>query len=258
MSQNLTHILSLQDIDMKMIRLMRVKYERQKEIKQLEDLRNELRTQQEEKQKELDQLSKAIAAYEEKIQEINARIKKLEHEQSLAKRADLFNTLTQAMTQAERERIAIEQKVSELVDKRVAEEESLEKVKASLSTSEANSLALENEILSSIRLINEEGSTLQEQRKELAKTVDSEMLAIYERLLRNKKDRVVVPIENRTCSGCHIVLTAQQENLVRKADALVFCEHCSRILYWPEEAPAITTGEEAAPVRRRRRRLASA
>ena len=62
----------------------------------------------------------------------------------------------------------------------------------------------------------------------------SRNLHIYERLLRNKKDRVVVPIENRTCSGCHIVLTAQHENLVRKGENLVFCEHCSRIHYWQE------------------------
>ena len=31
----------------------------------------------------------------------------------------------------------------------------------------------------------------------LAKTADPEILRIYERLLNNKKDRVVVPIENR-------------------------------------------------------------
>lgn len=255
MRQDLKDILAVQDIDMKMIRLMRVKHERQKELKQLEDLRSELRAQQTEKQKEIDELSKAISAFEEKIQEINAHIKKLEQQQSAVKKADEFNALTQMMTQAERERIAIEQKVSDLVDKRVAEEESLEKVKASLSTSEESSLALEREIASSIKQINEEGSALQEERGRLIANANAEILAIYDRLLRNKRDRVVVPIENRTCSGCHIVLTAQQENLVRKAENLVFCEHCSRILFWPEEEAAVG---EAVPARRRRRRLANA
>ena len=73
------------------------------------------------------------------------------------------------MTQAERERIAIEQKVSDLVDKRVAEEEILEKIKESLKTSEESSLALEREIQASIKLINEEGSSLKAQRDHLAK-----------------------------------------------------------------------------------------
>jgi len=64
---------------------------------------------------------------------------------------------------------------------------------------------------------------------------------------------VIVPIENRTCSGCHIALTLQHENLVRKGKAVVFCEHCSRIHYW-QEAEA---GEET-PTRRRRRRTVKA
>ena len=92
--------------------------------------------------------------------------------------------------------------------------------------------------------------------KHLKLQVDQEIFKIYERLLKNKKDRVVVPIEQRTCSGCHIVLTPQHENLVRKGDRLVFCEHCSRILFW-QEIPMVE-GEEAAPRRRRRRATANA
>ena len=94
---------------------------------------------------------------EQKIQDINAKIKRLEGQQSRIKKVDEFNALTQEMTAAEREKIALEQKVSDLVDKRVAEEEMLEKIKESLKTSEASSIALEKEIETSIKLINEEG-----------------------------------------------------------------------------------------------------
>lgn len=158
------------------------------------------------------------------------------------------------MTGAERERITVEQKVSDLVDKMVVEDELLEKIRESLKTSEESSLALEKEIQSSIKMINKEGSTLKEERDVLATNADPDTLHIYDRLLRNKKDRVVVPIENRTCSGCHIALTAQHENVVRKGENLVFCEHCSRIHYW-QEAEAL----EGAPItpKRRRRRVAS-
>src|SRR5262249_30715469 len=129
-------------------------------------------------------------------------------------------------------------------------------LRENLKSTDENSKVIEKEIHESIQKINEEGKALLEQREELKKQVDPEMFKIYERLLKNKKDRVVVPIEQRTCSGCHIVLTPQHENLVRKGDRLVFCEHCSRILFW-QEAPALE-GEEAAPRRRRRRAAASA
>lgn len=255
MLDDLKEILDIQELDMKMIRLMRVKKERLSEMHQLGDLRKELHAQTADKETEIEELGKNIQALEQKIQEVNAKIKKLESQQINIKKADEFNAITQEMTQAERERIAIEQKVSDLVDKRVAEEEMLAKIKESLKGSEESSLNLEREIQSSIKLINEEGTGLKQKREALALKADPEILQIYERLLRNKKDRVVVAIENRTCSGCHIVLTAQHENLVRKGENLVFCEHCSRIHYW-QESEALEGS--AVATKRRRRRAATA
>jgi uncharacterized protein len=254
MLEDLKEILDIQELDMKMIRLMRVKKERLKELLQIADLRKELHLQTQDKEAEIEELGKNIQALEQKIQEVNAKIKKLESQQANIKKADEFNAITQEMTQAERERISIEQKVSDLVDKRVAEEELLARIKESLKGSEESSMNLEKDIQSSIQLINEEGGGLKEQRDALAKQANQETLQIYERLLRNKKDRVVVPIENRTCSGCHIVLTAQHENLVRKGENLVFCEHCSRIHYWQESEALEGT---VVATKRRRRRVAS-
>jgi predicted nucleic acid-binding Zn-ribbon protein len=234
---------------------MRVKKERLKELQQIEELRKELHQQTAIKETEIEDLGKNIQTLEQKIQEVGAKIKKLEGQQANIKKADEFNALTQEMTQAERERISVEQKVSDLVDKRVAEEEMLAKIKDSLKGSEENSLNLEKEIQASIKVINEEGALLKEQRDGLSTQANGEILQIYERLLRNKKGRVVVPIENRTCSGCHIVLTAQHENLVRKGENLVFCEHCSRIHFWQESE--VLEGSAVA-TKRRRRRLANA
>ncbi len=104
------------------------------------------------------------------------------------------------------------------------------------------------------RRINAEGRGLKEQRDDLSEKADPDIFRIYERLLRNKKDRVVVPIENRCCSGCHIMLTAQDENLVRKGRRIVFCEHCSRIHYW-QESQALEGTTVATKQRRRAQRL---
>ena len=251
MLKHLKPILEIQELDMKMIRLMRVKRERQKELKQIEDLRADLNTQLKEKETEVSTLGEEIETHEKTIEEVTAKYKKLEDQQSSIKKVDEFNALTQQMTHTERERIAIEQKMSDLVDKRVAEEEIFEKIKESLATSEESSLILEKEIRNSISMINTEGQKLKDERTKLAEGADPEIMRLYERLLRNKKDRVIVPLEHRTCSGCHIALTAQHENLVRKETNLIFCEHCSRIHYWQEVEPTETEG--AAPRRRRRR-----
>ena len=47
------------------------------------------------------------------------------------------------------------------------------------------------------------------------------------------------------------MLTAQDENLVRKGERFVFCEHCSRIHYWQEsealEGTAVATKHTPPP-----------
>lgn len=254
MYQALKVILGIQELDMKMIRLMRLKKERMSELLHIDSLRQDLTKQQTDKQEEIADLSRTIAAQEIKILEIKEKIKKLEAKQGTVKKVDEFNALTHEMTSAEREKIATEHIASDMIDKRNLEEEILERIKESLKQSETSSQSLEEEIRTSIRMINQEGLELKVTRDELAKTADPEVLRIYEKLLYNKKDRVIVPIENRNCNGCHIALTAQHENLVRKGERIVFCEHCSRIHYWQESEEIEGT---AAATKRRRRRTAN-
>jgi len=213
-----------------------------------------LKTQKGKKSEEIESIKAEIVSLEEQINTLQKRVKELDSRQAAIKKIEEFNALTQEMTAAEREKKMAEQKLSHLVDSRIYEEEVLQKIEKQLKTAAESSIEVASEINLSISAINAEGSELKERRDLLAKTVDKEVFAVYERLLKNKRDRVIVPLENRTCSGCHIALTPQHENLVRKGDNLVFCEHCSRIHYW-QEADALE-GTTAAP-RRRRRKVAT-
>ena len=253
MHDALQSILAIQELDIKMIRLMRVKQEPQKELAIIQALKTDIRRKVEEKELEMEKLKEQIKGGEKRIQEISDQINKLENQQAAVKKMDEFNALTQEMTAANKERRTLEHQLSDLMDKQASGEDLLVSLKESLSSTENSSSAIEEEIRENIRRINEEGRSLLSQRTQLKEATDPELFSIYERLLNNKKDRVVVPIENRVCSGCHIALTPQHENLVRKQDHLVFCEHCSRILYWQElQAPST----EGTMIKRRRRRTA--
>jgi uncharacterized protein len=253
MLKSLKVILEIQEFDIKMIRLMRLKRERKNELDHIESLRSDLSTQLDEKQVEISGLEKDITHNENRISEIKERLKKLDTKQSSIKKVEEFNALTQEMSTSERERLATEKATGDLIDKKNMEEEILQKIKESLASTEESTAAIKTEIYDSIKLINEEGKVLKEQRDKLTAQADPDIFRIYERLLKNKKDRVVVPIEDRTCNGCHIALTAQDENLVRKGERIVFCEHCSRILYWQDSEDL--EGSTIATKRRRRRNV---
>lgn len=252
MHDTLQSFLAIQELDIKMIRLMRVKKEHQKELTKIQSLKTDIRKKIQEKETEMESLKSQIREGEIRIQEISEHITKLENQQAAVKKMDEFNALTQEMTAANKERRVLEHQLSDLMDKQASSEDLIVSLKDNLTSTEDSSSAIEKEICESIKKINEEGSTLLAERTALKEAMSPELFHIYERLLNNKKDRVVVPIENRVCSGCHIVLTAQHENLVRKKDRLVFCEHCSRILYWQETL----SSSDATNTKRRRRRFA--
>lgn len=249
-------ILDIQELDMQMIQLMRLKKEREKELENINGIKKKLINQQAAKEVEISTLKKNIRIGESDLEETQEKVKKLEQHQAVIKKVEEFNALSQEMAQTDRERSSREKYLSDLYDRLAEEEGFLKTIKHNLNSTSDTSRVLELEIVERLKKLNAEGKILHSQREKLVKTADPEIFSIYERLLKNKKDRVVVPIENRCCSGCHITLTAQDENLVRKAERLIFCEHCSRILYWvqSEELEGTTT----APTRQRRRRTRAA
>lgn len=251
MQEDLKHILEIQEYDMQLIQLMKLKKERQNELDNINSVKSDLRHQGLIKDSEITELKKHIRLMEGEHQDIVAKLKKLEAQQNSVKKVEEFNALSQEMSSVDRERIAKEQRMSDLYDKLAAEEDLLKNINQSLESTSESSKVLISEIMESIRQINAEGRQLKEKRDVLVEQANPDTFHIYERLLRNKKDRVIVPIENRCCSGCHIMLTAQDENLVRKGERLVFCEHCSRIHYW-QESEALEGTSVATKTRRRR------
>lgn len=245
MHKSLLKILEIQKRDMQMIQLMRLKHERQNELQNINNVKVELDRQTGLKESEITELKKNIRMVEGELSEILAKFKKLEGQQNSVKKVEEFNALSHEMAHVDRERVAKEGRVSDLQDRLNAETDLLKNLKSTLDSTAESSKLLEKEIFESIHKINDEGCTIKTERDRLVADADPSIFQIYERLLRNKKDRVVVPIENRCCSGCHIMLTAQDENMVRRGERLIFCEHCSRIHYWPEseefEGTAVVT-----------------
>src|SRR3990167_444781 len=239
MKDFLKGILEVQELDIKMMRLMKIKKQRLDQLAEIRALSAELNDQFKSKKKKIEEINEECTLFETKIEEHKERIKKLESQQGSIKKIEEFNAITKEIQVLEKEKTSAEQTLSDHVDDRAQEEELLEQIKASIKESNESGKALEEEIYEMIRQINTEGTALKQSRDELAGNVNRDMLLIYEKLLRNKKSRVVVPLENRVCTGCHIALTPQHENLVRKGDKTVYCEHCSRIHFWAETAPAV-------------------
>ncbi len=75
---------------------------------------------------------------------------------------------------------------------------------------------------------------LNAQRETLVKNLDDDLVFKFERIIRNKDGKGIVPIHGLVCQGCHMTLPVQFVNTVRKDEEIEFCPYCSRILYYDE------------------------
>jgi uncharacterized protein len=73
---------------------------------------------------------------------------------------------------------------------------------------------------------------LTREKEELSQQCDADLLGRYSRLRAHLRGRVVVPVRNAVCEGCHIGIPPQQYNMLLKGDSTQICPHCSRIIYW--------------------------
>ena len=77
--------------------------------------------------------------------------------------------------------------------------------------------------------------TLEPRRKRLLKKVPQKIKRFFERCQESGISTPICAIEDKSCSGCNMVLLPQLVNeLMTNTDSHKNCPNCSRILYFPE------------------------
>ncbi len=69
-------------------------------------------------------------------------------------------------------------------------------------------------------------------REALVARLEPMLRSRYERIRRSKGDRAVVGVEQKACGGCGYQLPPQRIVEVQKAERVVVCEGCGRMLVW--------------------------
>lgn len=68
-------------------------------------------------------------------------------------------------------------------------------------------------------------------REELSRDIEQKVLAFYEKIRIWAGNTAVVPVKKQACYGCYMKLNDKTYSEVIKADEIVNCPHCGRILY---------------------------
>ncbi len=180
--------------------------------------------------------------HEEKIRYINdLRNKAIEAErlrESFEKQMDLIQT--------QREYEALDKEIKDAGEKEQElrrdlqkEEELLDEMKLSLEKEEMMIQQQEEEVKEEqerikvdIKAKETQLKSLKREEKKITPGLDEEILFKFERIIKNKSGLGIVPVEAGVCTGCHMILTSEYVNVVRRGDGIMFCPNCSRIIFY--------------------------
>jgi len=109
-------------------------------------------------------------------------------------------------------------------------EKGLSSAKAKLEATESTWRKEQGHLAKEIERERAAVSELKQAREELVAPLDTRHLSLYKELLRKKGGRAVARLNGSMCEGCRVTLPSSQAQKVRRAQELVTCPNCGRIL----------------------------
>lgn len=173
----------------------------------------------------------AIKELELEVESQDAKIRKLREQQMQLKSNKEFKAM-------EAEIIAVQGEIKAIEERIIGRMEELEKIQAEIKGANQDlsdsdkTLKNDLEIMSqSAGKLSGEIEKLTAERAALAESCDPVWLKCYDRIFSNRKDKVLVPVENTSCGGCHMRLPPYLVHEARKQAEIVSCSFCGRMLF---------------------------
>lgn len=234
LQEQVKNLLALQDIDNHISVLTEEKEEGPRRMAQLQENLDKCQTVLTAAQAELDSLESEKEELDQKISEVNRKTRK-----SQGKIADIKNPrMHQAVLQELEDLKALKEDAEE---KLLLSMDDLERTKARVEQYTAEAEELEKE-LEAERIeydahknkLTEDLKRLTKEREGLAAKIPFDTLDEYDFIRERLGDPAVAVVVDGACQMCHIYLTPQQYNELRRLEDLMRCPSCSRLIYWAD------------------------
>jgi predicted nucleic acid-binding Zn-ribbon protein len=137
--------------------------------------------------------------------------------------------------------------VSDLEDKALAmldsvkqSEIDIQRAEETLKATEERLKIEEKELSAEQERVEREVAYQQENRKKAVSLLPNDVAKKYERIHAKVKRKTVVPVdvdvdkERFICTGCYMSITVQEWNEILRAEELIYCRQCNRILFAPD------------------------
>jgi predicted nucleic acid-binding Zn-ribbon protein len=222
--------------------ILSLKFQVQKEIEEVPgalatrtELLNRLKKGYIDKSKNLHDLIETTKKLRTKAIEAEAEREKFEKQMDLIQTQREYEALDKEIRDAgerEQELRRNLQREEQLVDEMKV---NLEKEEMMIKQQEEEVEAEQGHIQKEVDSKQKELKKLESREKKITPGLDESILFKFARIIKNKSGLGIVPIVDGVCSGCHMILPGQFVNHVRNGQEIMFCPHCSRILFFQDE-----------------------
>lgn len=179
--------------------------------------------------------------HEAVAQDKEVLLHKLEGQQHQVKTNEAYTALLHEMDEA---RAAISESETRILEAMEAIEQArAEADRAASGARGAQERAAEEESALDARekALEEQIAALRRERDGIADGVDATLLSRYARIAGRRRPAVAV-VERETCMGCRVGIPPQAVLELRRAESLITCGHCQRILVLEEHLAAPRSG----------------
>ncbi len=90
---------------------------------------------------------------------------------------------------------------------------------------------IQKEVNSSVKAIESEQKEIYGAREKLIREMDQKIIEFYEKIRRWAANKTVVSLYKQACGGCFMKLNDKTYSDVIRAEEIITCPHCGRIVY---------------------------
>ena len=252
MEKKLHLLYKLQQTDSKIDSIYMLRGELPLEVRDLEDEVAGLKTKQAAIQKEIKEIENFIASKKNEMEDCRMAIKKYEQQRNNVRNNREFESISKEIEFQQLEVQLAEKRANEGAKNLVTKKEELALLGEEMKGREADLDAKRKELENIEKETEKEVEKLQEESKEYQEQIDSRMLAAYEKVRSNVRNKMaVVTVLRGACGGCFNKIPPQRQIDIDESRKIVVCEYCGRILvssrFAEEENPV---AEEAKPAKK--------
>ena len=232
MQQSLEQLLKLQDIDYYLGEL-----ERSKDYlpDMMENLRKEIgetKTKYETCTKDLEEAKLKQGKLELEINTKEADLQKYQQQMMSIKTNKEYDALVAEIDNIKTVISNHESELIETIDLVAALEKNIDDYKTKMEQVEDNNTKQLSVLQEKIDTIGDKVSGKVSERNEITVGIPRQLISVYDRVRKGKGGSAVVAVKKRACGACYKSLTPKKVQEIRKADKVLTCDNCGRLLFW--------------------------